>query len=90
MSLPIPYTVAALFNVACPDLIFLPFILLPLLGFPIWMLIDCIKRESDKGNTKLIWVLVIIIAPFGSLIYFFARKLRRSSLPPPVPQKYSQ
>ena len=45
--------------------------------FPLWMLIDCIKHETSEGNTKLIWVLVIILAPFGSPAYFFVRKLAR-------------
>jgi len=50
-----------------------------------WMLIDCVKRESNEDNNKLIWVLVILLAPFGSLIYFFVRKISRSPSPPSLP-----
>ena len=73
---------ASLFNLAGPDLIIILLIFL-MMGFPIWMIVDCVTRESSEGNTKLIWILVILLAPFGSLIYFFARKLLRPSLPSP-------
>src|SRR4051812_30811222 len=26
----------------------------------IWMLIDCATKETDQGNTKLIWILIIV------------------------------
>ena len=51
-------------------------------GFPIWMIVDCLTKESSQGNDKIVWLLVIILAPLGSLIYFFFRKLRRPSSPP--------
>jgi len=76
--------VAFVFNLAGPDII----IILPILaifGFPIWMLIDCIKHESNVDNNKLIWILVILLAPLGSLIYFFVRKLSRPPAIPPLP-----
>jgi hypothetical protein len=47
------------------------------LAFTIWMVVDCATNETSAGNTKLIWILVIIFVPFGSLIYFFVRKTRR-------------
>lgn len=47
------------------------------LAFVIWMIVDCIQNETSVGNTKLIWILVIIFVPFGSLIYFFVRKIKR-------------
>jgi len=62
-----------------PDSIMLLFIIFGF-GFPIWMIVDCINRESDENNNRLIWLLVIILAPLGSFIYLFARKLRRPSL----------
>lgn len=82
MTLPIAIFMANSFNLAGPDLIVILLIFL-LMGFPIWMIVDCIQHESNEGNTKLIWILVILFAPAGSLIYFFARKLPRPSLPPP-------
>ena len=81
MTLPNPTFLASLFNLAGPDLIIILLIFL-MMGFPVWMLVDCLNRESSEGNTKLIWILVILFAPLGSVIYFFARKLSRPSLPP--------
>jgi len=82
MTLPSATFVASLFNLAGPDLIVVLLIFL-LMGFPIWMIVDCTRHESNEGNTKLIWILIILFAPLGSVIYFFARKLPRPSLPPP-------
>ena len=49
-----------------------------LLGFWIWMLVDCIKYESDEGNNKLIWVLVILFTQLlGAVIYFFVQHRER-------------
>ena len=68
---------ASLVNLGGPDLI------LPLFfAFPIWMVVDCITKESSQGNDKVVWLLVIILIPLGSFIYFFFRKLRRPPLPP--------
>jgi hypothetical protein len=47
-------------------------------GFWIWMLIDCVTKEPDSGNTKICWTLIIVFAHFvGALIYFFARRDQR-------------
>ena len=49
-----------------------------LLGFWIWMLVDCIKHESDEGNNKLIWVLIILFTQLlGAVIYFFVQRRER-------------
>jgi hypothetical protein len=47
------------------------------LAFFIWMIVDCARNETNTGNTKLIWILVIIFVPFGALVYFFVRKIKR-------------
>jgi len=45
--------------------------------FWLWMLIDCIKNETD-GTQRIIWALVVFFLPcVGSLVYFFARKMQR-------------
>jgi hypothetical protein len=45
--------------------------------FWLWMLIDCIKNETD-GTQRIIWALVVFFFPcVGSLIYLFARKMQR-------------
>jgi hypothetical protein len=82
MTLPTSTFIAHFFNLGGPDFVIILLIVL-MWGFPIWMVVDCIQRESNEGNTKLIWILVILLAPLGSVIYFFARKLQRPSLPPP-------
>ena len=51
---------------------------LSLLYFPflIWMLIDCVRNEPDRG----IWIfLMIFLQGFGCLIYFFFRFLPRGN-----------
>ena len=53
-------------------------ILLFSIVFWIWMLIDCVTKETDQGNNRLIWVLVIVFTHvIGALIYFFVRKQNR-------------
>ena len=50
--------------------------------FWLWMLIDCIKNETD-GTQRIIWALVIFFLPcIGSLIYLLARKIPRGKAPP--------
>jgi heme/copper-type cytochrome/quinol oxidase subunit 2 len=46
--------------------------------FWVWMLVDCATKESDQGNTKIIWLLIIIFTHLiGALIYFFVRRPER-------------
>jgi hypothetical protein len=45
--------------------------------FWLWMLIDCLTKETDTTQ-KIIWALVIFFLPcIGSLIYLFVRKIPR-------------
>jgi hypothetical protein len=49
-------------------------------AFWIWMLIDCLSKESGHGNDKLIWALVIIFAHFlGAILYFAIRRPKRKA-----------
>lgn len=51
-----------------------PFLIIGIGGFFFWLwsLIDCIRREFEGSNDKLIWVLVIVLLGIlGSLIYVF-------------------
>lgn len=58
----------------------LGFVLVPL-AFAIWMLVDCIQYETSDGNTKTIWLLVIILSQWvGALVYFFVRRMPRLKL----------
>jgi hypothetical protein len=44
----------------------------------IWMLVEVLTRETDEGNSRLIWALVIIFTRWvGALIYVFARRRQR-------------
>jgi hypothetical protein len=46
--------------------------------FWIWMLIDCVTKENNEGNNRLIWVLIIIFAHWiGALIYLIVRRPQR-------------
>lgn len=50
------------------------------MGFWIWMLIDCATKESNIGNDKLIWVLIILFTHLlGALLYCFVRRPRRKA-----------
>ncbi len=44
----------------------------------VWALIDCVTKESDQGNSKLIWVLIIVLLHvFGAILYWTVRRPRR-------------
>jgi hypothetical protein len=46
--------------------------------FWVWMLVECATKESNSGNDKVVWIIIILFAHFvGALIYFFARRPRR-------------
>ncbi len=52
-----------------------------LIGFWVWMLIDCLKNEPSEGNDKIVWLLVIVFTKiFGAAIYYFVRRPRRPEL----------
>jgi F-type H+-transporting ATPase subunit alpha len=47
-------------------------------AFWLWMLIDCIQHETDQGDQKIVWVLVIVFAGvIGAAVYYFVRKAKR-------------
>ena len=49
-----------------------------LLGFWIWMLVDCIRNESDERYERLIWMAVILLTKLvGAFVYFFWRRPQR-------------
>lgn len=61
-------------------LVFVPVVLL-LLAFWVWMLVDCATKEPSAGNDKVIWILVIIFTHWiGALIYYFVRRPERKKL----------
>jgi hypothetical protein len=47
-------------------------------AFWIWMLIDCVTKESSEGNDRLVWVIVVVFTHIiGAAIYFFVRRPQR-------------
>ena len=46
----------------------------------IWMLVEVLTRETDEGNNRLIWALVIVFTHWvGALIYLLVRRQERIS-----------
>jgi prolipoprotein diacylglyceryltransferase len=61
--------------VACVFTALFAVLALAAFAFWIWMLIDAIKRLPSEGNTKLIWILVIVFTGvIGALIYYFVQR----------------
>jgi hypothetical protein len=43
-----------------------------------WMIVDCATKEADTGNTKIVWILIILLGSFiGAGIYYCVRKPQR-------------
>jgi hypothetical protein len=43
--------------------------------FYIWMIYECIRRET--GSDRILWLLLVVLVPdIGSLIYFLVRVVR--------------
>jgi hypothetical protein len=67
-------------NIGLPELMVLLAVLvaLPAIALWIWALVDCATKESDTGNTKLIWILIIIFTHvIGAILYFAVRRPER-------------
>jgi len=61
-------------------LCFLPIFLIGLATtvFWIWMLVDCLTKESSEGNDKLVWAAVIFFLHLlGAVLYYFVRRPKR-------------
>ena len=47
-------------------------------GFWIFQIVDCATKEPNEGNTKIVWLLIIIFLHFlGALLYFLIRRPER-------------
>ena len=50
-------------------------------AFSIFTLVDCDQNEPSEGNTKIVWILIIIFGlGVGPLIYFLVRRPVRISM----------
>jgi hypothetical protein len=46
--------------------------------FWIWMLVECVVKESSQGNEKVVWIVVIALTHvLGAALYFFIRRPER-------------
>lgn len=53
-------------------------VIIPLTGFWIWMLVDCLTNKPSDGNDKIIWVLVVVLVGWlGAILYYFVRRPER-------------
>ena len=44
----------------------------------IWMLVDCLTKEGDEHNNRLIWAIVIVFThAIGAIIYLVVRRPQR-------------
>ena len=49
-----------------------------LAAFWIWMLMDCLKSETEEGGYRTKWMIILILGSFpGALVYFFVRRRKR-------------
>lgn len=67
-------------SVGLPELVLIFAFVIGILGsgFWIWMLVECATREPDTGNTKVVWVIIIVFTNMiGAAIYYFARRPQR-------------
>ena len=58
------------------------FLLIGIAVFVFWLrtLIDCLNNETPENNTKLIWILVIVLLGWlGALIYILVRRPQRKA-----------
>lgn len=50
----------------------------------VWMLVDVVRREFKDDNTKLVWVLVVILAGWvGAAVYYFVGR-QQGTIPQPT------
>jgi len=69
---------ALLAPLGSPELILLMLLPISLTAFWIWMLVECVTKEADTGNNKVVWVVVIATTHFiGATLYFFSRRPKR-------------
>ena len=48
--------------------------------FWIWMVIDCAMNESNEGNDKIVWIIIILLTHLlGAIIYFVLRRPQRKA-----------
>lgn len=60
--------------------VFLVGVILSVLAFALWIwaIVDCAMNEPSEGNTKIVWVLIIVFTNWiGALLYLIVRRPQR-------------
>lgn len=61
-------------------ILFVCFLFLVPTAIWIWAIVDAAKSEFKDGNTKIVWVLIIVLLPFiGTILYFAIGRSQRMS-----------
>jgi len=55
--------------------------------FKILMLIDCARKSFKSSTEQVIWLLVLLLVPLGSIVYFLAVKYPDDESPGLTPRK---
>lgn len=67
-------------NIGLTELLVIFIILVSIGGtiFWVWMLIDCATKEDNQGNTKIVWIMIILLTHWlGALLYLLVRRPQR-------------
>jgi len=68
----------------CIISLFVGLVVLAMIAFWLWMLIDVITKCPSEENKKLIWILVVIFASIlGAIIYYFVQRPKNPPTGPP-------
>lgn len=60
-------------------------IVLAVLAFWVWMLVDCLKYEGRAELDRVLWVIVLIGIKFvGAILYYALRYRNRHPRPEPI------
>jgi len=57
---------------------------LAITAFNVWMIIDVVQRDEKVLPGKIKWLLVVLLVPFGSVVYYFMRKRPMDKMGKPV------
>jgi len=49
-------------------------------AFTIWMIIDVVQRDEKVLPGKIKWLLIILLVPFGAVVYYFMRKRQMDAI----------
>lgn len=59
-----------------------------LCGFVFWSLVDCLRRPMEGRNRLLGVILILVIPPFGSILYLYVLRDRSDRAEPTERPKF--